>query len=53
MDAALEEVSRNVPQILALKNGEIPPVRCERCDYCRHTKVLTHSIWADDLLVDV
>ena len=53
MDAALEEVARNVPQILALKNGEIPPVRCERCDYCRHTKVLTHSIWADDLLVDV
>lgn len=53
LDAALEEVAGNVPKILALKNGEIDPVRCERCDYCRHTKVLTHSIWSDELLVDV
>ena len=53
MDEALSEVEKNVSHILALKNGEYEPVRCERCDYCKHTKVLTHSIWSSELLVDV
>lgn len=52
LDAALAEVEKNVPTILALKNGEYEPVRCECCDYCKHTKVLTHSIWSDELLVN-
>ena len=34
MDAALAEVESNVPKILALKNGEIEPMRCEMCDRC-------------------
>ena len=50
MDAALAEVEKNVPGILALKNGEYDPIRCETCNYCRHTKVLTHSIWSSELL---
>ena len=53
MDEALAEVEKNVPHILSLKNGEYEPIRCERCDYCKHTKVLTHSIWSSELLVDV
>lgn len=53
MDEALVEVEKNVPNILALKNGEYAPVRCERCNYCRHTKVLTHSIWSSELLGDI
>lgn len=55
LDAALEEVAQNVPKILALKRGEYQPVRCERrdCNYCKHTKVLTHSIWSDELLVNL
>lgn len=53
MDAALEEVEQNVPKILALKAGEIEPLRCELCDYCRHTRVLTHSIWSEELLGEV
>lgn len=55
MDAALEEVEKNVPGILALKRGDYDPVRCERrdCNYCKHTKVLTHSIWSDELLVNL
>ena len=55
MDAALAEVEKNVPTILALKNGEYEPVRCERsdCNYCKHTKVLTHSIWASELVVNL
>lgn len=50
MDAALAEVEKNVPNILALKNGDYEPVRCDTCNYCRHTKVLTHSIWSSELL---
>ena len=53
MDEVLAEVEKNVPHILSLKNGEYEPIRCERCDYCKHTKVLTHSIWSSELLVDV
>ena len=55
MDAALAEVEKNVPNIVALKNGEYEPVRCNKrdCNYCKHTKVLTHSIWSDELLVNL
>lgn len=53
MDAALAEVEKNVPSILALKNGEYEPVRCGICNYCRHTKVLTQSIWSSELLGDI
>lgn len=55
MDAALAEVEKNIHNILALKNGEYEPVRCEKrdCNYCKHTKVLTHSIWSSDLVVNL
>lgn len=41
---ALSEVKRNMPRILDLKAGMEEPDRCETCDYCRHTKVLTDVI---------
>lgn len=53
MDAALAEVEKNVPTILSIKNGEIEPVRCGMCNYCKHTKVLSHSIWSSELLAEV
>lgn len=53
MDERLIEVKQNVPRILALKSGEIEPLRCEHCDWCRITKVLTGAIWPDELLGDV
>ena len=53
IDAALAEVEKNTPSILALKNGEYEPVRCGTCNYCRHTKVLTQSIWSSELLGEV
>lgn len=40
----LEDVKRNMPHILAVKSGEIPPVRCGVCEYCRATKMLTEPI---------
>lgn len=53
MDEALIEVERNTPNIVALKNGEIPPTRCGVCDYCKHTKVLTRPIWSSELVGEV
>lgn len=55
MDEALAEVEKNLPGILAIKKGDYDPVRCERrdCNYCKHTKILTHSIWSDELLLNL
>lgn len=38
MDAALEEAEPYIERIVALKNGEEIPERCECCAYCRMTK---------------
>lgn len=38
---ALSEVERNMPRILDIKAKLVEPDRCECCEYCRHTKVLT------------
>lgn len=55
LDAALAEVEKNVSNILSLKKGEYDPVRCEKrdCNYCKHTKILTHSIWSSELVVNL
>jgi len=45
----LAEVERNMPRILAVKSGVEEPVRCENCDYCRSTKVLTKAIHYSEL----
>ena len=41
---ALVTVERNMPRIMDIKAGLADPDRCECCDYCRHTKVLTGVI---------
>ncbi len=55
LDAALAEVEKNVSNILSLKKGEYDPVRCEKrdCNYCKHTKILTNSIWSSELVVNL
>lgn len=40
----LQNIEMNLPHILQVKNGEIAPKRCERCDYCRQTKEITRII---------
>ena len=37
----LKYVSEKMPRILKVKAGEIKPMRCEVCDYCKSTKMLT------------
>ena len=53
LDEALTDVEHNVPKILALKNGALNPVRCEHCDYCKHTRILHAPIWSSELIGNV
>lgn len=53
LDEALTEVERNTPKIVQLKNNDFEPIRCEQCDYCKYTKVLTVPIWSSELLGEV
>lgn len=53
LDDALEKVRVNMPTVLAVKNGEIEPTRCERCDWCKATKKLTKPILMADLINEV
>ena len=50
MKNALIEIESNVERIIAIKNGNEKPTRCEKCDWCRETRVLTHPISSEDLL---
>lgn len=49
MDITLSEIKGDVERILSLKNHDEPPVRCEKCDYCRLTKKLSAPISYYDL----
>lgn len=53
LDEALIEVERNTPKVMMVKCGEIEPIRCELCDYCKHTKELKAPILSSDLLGSV
>ena len=41
LDAALKVVEANIDYIAAVKQGLAEPIRCEKCTYCRQTKVLS------------
>lgn len=49
----LIEVEHNTPKILALKSGDVEPIRCGTCDYCKHTKVLAKPIHFSELIGEV
>lgn len=46
---ALSLIEPNIARILKLKSGNADAVRCERCDYCRSTRVLTGPIHFSEL----
>jgi hypothetical protein len=47
--AELEGIERNMERILQVKAGTLEPFRCERCDYCRSTRMLTGAIHYSEL----
>ena len=49
MDEALESVKKNIVRFQKIKNGEIPPERCDDygCAYCTGTKIITEPIDTD------
>lgn len=51
IDDALELIKHNVEMFDMMKHGEIPPIRCEHCDYCKSTKKLTRVISAEELML--
>ena len=51
LDHALNEVEMNMESVLAVKSGEAEPIRCEECDYCHSTEVLSGAINHQDLIL--
>ena len=49
IEAAKEFIRSNIVRYNAIKEGYILPERCEHCDYCKHTKVLTAPIDMEEL----
>lgn len=41
LDAALGLVEAKIDRFDLIKSGEVEPIRCGRCDYCKSTKKLT------------
>lgn len=52
LDHALNSIEMNMPSVLAVKNGEAEPIRCERCNYCKRTTKLTGVIHYNDLIFE-
>lgn len=52
LDFQLAHFRRNVQRYDAMKQGLIEPERCERCDYCRSTKVLTAPVSLEEMIGD-
>lgn len=50
LNHALNEIEMNMPSVLMVKSGDVEPMRCEKCDYCKATKVLTSAINYNDLI---
>ena len=44
LDCALDYMRYHLPRYAAIKRGEVAPTRCERCEWCRRTKVLERPV---------
>lgn len=49
LDTALKIVESKIDRFDLVKSGEIPPSRCEKCQYCKETKILTEpSVYEEE-----
>jgi hypothetical protein len=44
LDTEIDILEMMLPEWAAIKRGEVEPVRCEQCEYCRLTKVISADI---------
>ena len=44
LDYCLDIVKHEAPRFAAMKRGEIEAERCEQCDYCAETAVLSEIV---------
>lgn len=49
LDIELDKVKKNIQRYDAIKKGLIQPERCEHCDYCKATKILTQTRKLEEL----
>lgn len=52
LDNALNEIEMNMASVLAVKNGEVEPIPCGKCDYCKSVMKLTGVIGMNDLICE-
>lgn len=50
LDHALNEVEMNMNSVLMVKNGEVEPIPCDKCDYCKATEPIMEVINIADLI---
>ena len=50
MDFLIEEIKEKAPELIKLRNGEVYAERCEKCDFCRSTKMLLNTISVYELI---
>ena len=50
LDHSLNEVGMNMGSILMVKNGEVDPIPCGKCDYCKATEPIEEVINIADLI---
>ena len=52
LKSALDMVESKVLRFQKIKEGIIEPVRCEKCDYCKKTKVLNEILSMEDIIYE-
>lgn len=53
LDYALDRFKRDVEFFDAVKKGVIEPIRCEKCEYCKNTKVLKEPTESEEFYLDI
>lgn len=50
LDEAMNTVESHIKRVLEVKEGKEQPDRCELCDCCRNSRVITGAIFTHDLI---
>lgn len=50
LDDSLAFIEENMPKVLAVKNGDVEPVRCGKCEYCKRTMKIKKPIHFTELI---